>query len=894
MNPHWVAPLLLAAAVATSEQAAADASVIPAADGQLGAWLVKGPLPKAGAALPGDPPSVAAHFRVVHARDGAIDLDRALGAGQKAGATALLGGTLELEHDLDGVLLASIDGAARLYVDGKQVWEKTARALRGAGWDTILLRLGRGAHPVVLWLEHPGAWWALELRLLDASSLLAPRGARLSLAGTTDSDVERLTRNLAEVRLDAGAGPDGFTPKLAITFARGTPLSAPTPIRALINAGSVRHELSLGQLPLGPNGVPPFEATLPRLDAQALGGATTLDVEVRLGGSTRRLSAPLRATAPLLLARAEKARAELLGRRAAFLDVASLDATLEAEADGVARGAVGAEGRLAAWLAELEAGRDPLARPGVVQFARRARVDGEPDPTMLHVPGGYVPKGDRRFPLVVVLHGLNGSPQSITEAFLDSKARTPSVDGFVLAPHAHGNAFYRGPGELEVMAAVKWALDTYPIDPARVSISGVSMGGTGTGHLGLWYADQFSAAAPLCGYHSYFVRRDTRGRPIRPWETARMHHWSPASFAERGRNLPMWVAHGTKDFPLDNSRVLVDRYKALGYAMTDEWPDTGHDVWTKAYAGARLFPWLARARRDPGPSRITIKTDSLRFGKLHWAAVRGLSASGKAGVLEVDATSAKVRVKTDAVDAFELERGPRLPATGAIELEIDGASLSFAATEPVAARKQAGAWTRGTGEPRGKRAGLEGPIRDAFLEPLVFSYGTGDARTARANREVAVALSRRHGPEVGYRVLPDTDLDEALLATHAIVAVGTPRDHLLLGKVDAKLPIRHDGPALVAGTHRFDRPGTGAIFIHESPLAEGRYLVVVTGVDAAGIWRALSLPQLLPDFLIYDERLGPAAAEIVLGRDAQALAGGFFGSDWRLPAEIADPEAGPR
>lgn len=894
MTSRGVAVLLLSAAVATSGRAAADVALIPAADGQLGAWLVKGPLPKTRAIEQADRASVHDRYRVVHARDGAIDLDRALAAGQKAGATALLGGTLELEHDLDGVLLASIDGAARLLVDGRQVWEKTARSLRGGGWDTIPLTLPRGSHSLLLWLEHPGTWWALELRLLDARRLLPPTGARLVLAGTTDSDGERLTRALVGVRLEPGAGPEGFTPRLAVTFPRGAPLAAPVPIRARVSAGGVHHELSLGQLPLGPAGVVPFEATLPRLDPAALGSAPSLEVELRLGALTQKLTAALSVTAPPLLARADQARAGLAARREPLVDVASVAATLESEADAVARAAPGAEARLGELLAELDAGRDPLGRPGLVTFARRALVDGEPDPTLLHIPARYVPKGDQRFPLVVVLHGLNGTPRSIMEAFLDSKARTPSVDGFVLAPHAHGNAFYRGPGELEVMAAVKWALDTYPIDPARVSISGVSMGGTGTGHLGLWYADRFSAAAPLCGYHSYFVRRDTKGRPLRPWETERMHHWSPASFAERGRNLPLWVAHGTKDFPLENSRVLVDWYRALGYAMTDEWPDTGHDVWTKAYAGARLFPWLARARLDPGKAHVTVKTDSLRFGKLHWVAVQALSTPGKAGTLDADASVSPVRVKTDGIDAFELERGPRLPKSGAVQIEVDGALLSFADGEPVRAKKHAGGWAKGAAEPRGKRAGLEGPIRDVFLEPLVFSFGTGDPRTTRANREVATALSRRHGPEVGYRVVADTELDEATLKNHSVVAVGTRRDHALLTQIAAKLPIRDDGTALVAGPHRFASPGTGAIFIHPNPAAPTRYVVVVTAVDAAGIWRALSLPQLLPDFLIYDDHLGPAAAEIVLGRDARALAGGFFGWDWQLPAEIADPEAGPR
>ena len=57
-----------------------------------------------------------------------------------------------------------------------------------------------------------------------------------------------------------------------------------------------------------------------------------------------------------------------------------------------------------------------------------------------------------------------------------------------------------------------------PIDRDRVTITGPSMGGIGAASVPLRHPDRFAAAAPLCGYHSYFVRRDVSGRPIRPWE----------------------------------------------------------------------------------------------------------------------------------------------------------------------------------------------------------------------------------------------------------------------------------------------------------------------------------------------------------------------------------------
>ena len=58
---------------------------------------------------------------------------------------------------------------------------------------------------------------------------------------------------------------------------------------------------------------------------------------------------------------------------------------------------------------------------------------------------------------------------------------TPSLDAFVIAPHAHGNAMYRQLGEEEVMDAIAWAKARWPsIDPDRIYLTGPSMGGCGT------------------------------------------------------------------------------------------------------------------------------------------------------------------------------------------------------------------------------------------------------------------------------------------------------------------------------------------------------------------------------------------------------------------------------
>jgi hypothetical protein len=65
---------------------------------------------------------------------------------------------------------------------------------------------------------------------------------------------------------------------------------------------------------------------------------------------------------------------------------------------------------------------------------------------------------------------------------------------------------------------------------------------------------------------------------------------------------------------------------------------------------------------------------------------------------------------------------------------------------------------------------------------------------------------------------------------------------------------------------------------------------VVAGTDVPGTLRALSLPELLPDFVVWDERLAPSRGQLLLGAGS-VRAGGFFTKEWALPAQIEDPFA---
>jgi hypothetical protein len=407
----------------------------------------------------------------------------------------------------------------------------------------------------------------------------------------------------------------------------------------------------------------------------------------------------------------------------------------------------------------------------------------------------------------------------------------------------------------------------------------------------------------LCGYHSYFVRRDMRGRALRPWERLLAEERSSALWAENGQHLPMWIVHGTQDLPVINSDVLIERYEKLKYSIRHDHPDLGHNVWQWTYENLKGIQWLTAQRRDPHPANVRFKTLRTRWGSSAWVTVDELSSDGWG---EIDArvlSRTHVKAETRGISALTLSPGEKLiDATGPVTLKLDGDELSFAPGEALIAHKAGDAWTKGpapSAEAR-KRGTVTGPLRDVFHDPLLFVYGK-DPDDARANEETARALARgRYGMDIDYPVMSDEEFfarNEPLANDRALFLVG--RKNRVLAAVEeaaakrgAPLPIRVREGAVEIGKETLTGRELGAAFIHPNPVRRDRYVVVVAGADVPGMLRATSLPDLLPDFVVWDHRVAPARGHLVLG-SASVRAAGFFERDWSLPPRFADPLAKP-
>src|SRR5262249_43932443 len=115
----------------------------------------------------------------------------------------------------------------------------------------------------------------------------------------------------------------------------------------------------------------------------------------------------------------------------------------------------------------------------------------------------------------------------------------------------------------------------YAVDPDRIYLNGVSMGGHATWALAIAEPERFAAIVPICALGD-------------PSAVCAITH------------VPAWVFHGERDdiVSVERSREMVEALRACGGSVWyTTYPDLGHDSWTRTYANPRLFPWLLAQRR---------------------------------------------------------------------------------------------------------------------------------------------------------------------------------------------------------------------------------------------------------------------------------------------------------
>ncbi|MEO5768494.1 MAG: prolyl oligopeptidase family serine peptidase [Polyangia bacterium] len=265
--------------------------------------------------------------------------------------------------------------------------------------------------------------------------------------------------------------------------------------------------------------------------------------------------------------------------------------------------------------ASVAAGEGHAKRMGGVvtvdDFVERVYDDGQGHqlPYRLFIPRGGAGSGGKqagvmapaRHPLVLFLHGAGGRGTDNRGQITDQDASLVFVKAenqaqwpvFMVAPQCPPDQQWvdmpwgAPTGKSKQPSKETWPLAAaialvnslraqYPgIDPHRLYVTGMSMGGYGTWDAAVRHPDLWKAAVIVCGGYDELT--------IAPLIRVR---------------LPIWAFHAADDeaVPVNRSREMIAALRAAGGTPRyTEYPASahyGHFSWRPAYAEPDLLPWM--------------------------------------------------------------------------------------------------------------------------------------------------------------------------------------------------------------------------------------------------------------------------------------------------------------
>ncbi|MBI2855756.1 MAG: redoxin domain-containing protein [Chloroflexi bacterium] len=524
-------------------------------------------------------------------------------------------------------------------------------------------------------------------------------------------------------------------------------------------------------------------------------------------------------------------------------------------------------------------------RTGVIIKEYQAYNDGSTQEYSVYIPRAYTP--EHPWPLVVAMHGLGGHHTNvINNATYQTLAEQR---GFImLSPSGRGRRnFFRGPGEEAVLRAIEEVRKAYNVDPDRISLTGVSMGGSGSMHLALHYPDRWAASHPVCGLYTFGQMGVLADADPDPYE---LSNNSDISFiAENAYGFPLRFVHGDADatVPVEHGRRMDQRFRELGYPTTyvevPGFPHGDPDV-------VGRHDWLEGHRLRRHPSRIVYKTYSPYYDRAYWVRVEDFVHFNQAGLIQAEAfLDNKIQIQTENLAQFSLYFDDHLLDLSApVEVQVDGQAV-FSEPPPTSrevtlSRSDSGRWALGPLPPTQalrKQWGLSGPMNDIFREPFIVVYGaSGDADATEINRREGGKLLYwfRERYNATYQLKADTEVTEEDIANYHLVLYGTPANHALLVRMLDQLPIHVTPNSLTLGGDTFH--GEDLLFIYPNPLNPEKYVEIGTGWRDEAVANIDQVPgRGVNDYVVFNSASKTSGGGFV--QVGVPLAKGFFDKLWQ-------------
>ncbi|MBD3173925.1 MAG: prolyl oligopeptidase family serine peptidase [Armatimonadia bacterium] len=514
-------------------------------------------------------------------------------------------------------------------------------------------------------------------------------------------------------------------------------------------------------------------------------------------------------------------------------------------------------------------------------------------------PAKPVPMRDDPPALVLTLHGAS------VEGRGQAAAYSPKRWANIVAPtNRRPYGFdWEDWGRLDALEVLAEAKARYDYDPSRVYLTGHSMGGHGTWHLGVTFPDLFAAIGPSAGWVSFWSYGRGRGEAASAVGELIRRAASPSdtlALVRNARHHGVYILHGADDdnVPADQARTMVE---ALGEFHGDfvyhEEPGVGH-WWNRSdEPGADCVDWapmfdlFARHSRYPLDAIRDVRFTTASPGvsaRCYWARIESQLVPLSPSEVDIrwDPWMRRFVGSTRNVSRLSLSLDHVHPGEP-ISVTLDGDALE-SIRWPASARlwlaREGGRWSAGSEpSPALKNPQRYGTFKDAFRNRMILVYGTGgsdeEARLARAKARYDAETFWYRG-NGSVEVIPDDQFDPGAEPDRNVILYGNGDTNLAWGPLLGDSPVQVKGGGVGWGEETLTGDALACLLIRPRAGSEVASVGAVAVTGARGYHTAELAHYFVsgtayPDYVVF----GPDAA--ATGTHGALLAG-FFGEDWRI------------
>lgn len=454
-------------------------------------------------------------------------------------------------------------------------------------------------------------------------------------------------------------------------------------------------------------------------------------------------------------------------------------------------------------------------------------------------------------------------------------------------------------GRIDALEVLDDARKNLHSDPRRTYLTGHSMGGHGTWHLGATYPDRFAAIGPSAGWCSFW----TYGRIPKLDTSTELNELlargtTPSDPLRLLRNLSqpaVYILHGQED---DNVPVAQARLMRSQLALFHsnfayyEHPGGGHWWGNDSCDWPPLIDFFRHQTlpKQEDVNQVDFLTANPAISsQCHWLEIESQQKqlTPSRATITLDREKRTFVGQTENVTRLSLDVS-MLEPNQPLSVTLDGVTIETIAwptdTRRLWLGKRDDQWVLATRPARrNKGPHRYGTFKAAFDNRVIFVYGTQGTPEENAWAE---AKARFDAETFYYRgnasidVVPDTEFDPNADTNRNVILYGNAETHGNWSTLLGNSPIQVQRDVVRIGT----RPETGSdlacLFVRPRPKSETALVGVVSGTGLAGM-RATDRVRYFISGIAYPDLLLFSADSLTQGaKEIRAV--GYFANDWGI------------